>query len=675
MRKFLIAFLLLNAVVAYGQTFCAKSRTLVETINREHLIQQNIDDVFSERVFDAFLATLDPDMIYFNGKDSVWFTQYRQSIDDAILSDNCSFLTKMTTFYSQQLNAFLNFADSALKQSPGYNSVQSVPGFIAKEKKFATNTRSLKQRQLNTLRFHILNRAWTIAHAKGEVLSEKNFVSIEKEARAKILARTHRTIERMLKSPEGFDTYVSILLMKAICLSYDPHTEFFTSAEMKGFESAITRSGLSFGVEFGQGQTGNTEVQRLAPGGPAWKSDLVRKGDALISLQTDSDVLDAADYELEEINEILGDISATKLTLVLRSPDGKTKSVLLKKDKIENAENLISSFVLEGKSKIGYIQLPGFYTNENFETGKGCAGDVAKEIIKLKKEGIQALILDLRFNGGGSVQEALELGGIFIDVGAFAVMEDNKGDLITLKDFNKGSVYTGPLLVMINAFSASASELVAAGLQDYHRAIIMGCGSYGKATGQIVVPLNPAARENSDFVKITQDRIYRVTGKSLQLDGVVPDIEVPEITAAFGLKEQKLRFPVQPKTISKKVYYTPAPPVEFAVLKAGSEKRVSNSAYFKSIEGFGHYFKGAVPLDLKGFIQFMSQLEERSKTLAEDQSAEGKFKVYPSGLNATLFTVDSYHKEISENSLKEINASHYVREACFILDDYLSIKP
>lgn len=675
MGKFLVAFLLFNIAFAHGQTFCAKSRALVETVNREHLIQQTINDTFSERVFATFLTTLDPDMIYLNGKDSVWLGQYRQSIDDAILSDNCTFLTQATTLYKQQLNGFLNFADSTLKQSPGYNSIQSVPGFISKEKKFAANNRALRQRQLNTLRFQILNRAWSTAQAKGEVLTEKNFVSIEKEARAKILARTHRTIEKVLKSPEGFDTYVSNLLMKAICLSYDPHTEFFTSSEMKRFESAITRSGLSFGVEFAQGQTGNTEVQRLAPGGPAWNSDLIRKGDVLISLQTESGVLDAADYELEEINEMLGDMSVTKLTLVLRSPDGKTKSVILKKDKIENAENLISSFVLEGKRKIGYIQLPGFYTNENFETGKGCAGDVAKEIIKLKKEGIQALILDLRFNGGGSVQEALELGGIFIDVGAFAVMEDNKGELITLKDFNKGSVYTGPLLVMINAFSASASELVAAGLQDYNRAIIMGCGSYGKATGQIVVPLNAAARENSDFIKITQDRIYRVNGKSLQLDGVVPNIEVPEITAAFGLKEQKLKFPIQPKSISKKVYYTPFPPIELTALKAGSENRVSNSSYFKSIDGFGHHFTGAVPLDVKGFIQFMSQLEERSKTLAEDQSGEGTYKVYASGLNASLFTVDSYHKEISENSLKEIKASHYVREACFILDDYLSTKP
>ncbi|HWA33634.1 MAG TPA: S41 family peptidase, partial [Cyclobacteriaceae bacterium] len=421
--------------------------------------------------------------------------------------------------------------------------------------------------------------------------------------------------------------------------------------------------------------TGAIQVARLMPGGPAWKSDVIKTGDVLLSVKPGTkSIMDASDFELDEILAEVSDMANLEAAFTVKSPDGKIKSVSLKKEKIENAENLITSFVLEGKRKIGYIQLPGFYTNETLEAGKGCAGDVAKELLKLKKEGIEALILDLRFNGGGSVQEAIELGGIFIDAGPFAVMEGKDGQLVTLKDFNRGSAYMGPLLVMVNALSASASEIVAAGLQDYNRAIIMGCESYGKATGQVVIPLKEDKSE-SDFVKITEDRIYRVTGSSLQLNGVIPDITVPEITTAFGQKEAKERYAIQPKSITKKIYFTPLAPLNLSEIKAKSGMRAKPSQYFQSIEKFGLQLSRAVPLEMNSFIGFISELEQSANSLAILENDQEQYKVYVSGLNKALFSVDTYHKEISESALEELQSSHYVREAYSILDDYLSLKP
>jgi carboxyl-terminal processing protease len=676
-RASLVVLLLLicgQAIPGRAQEFCTRVKTLLDSINGLHLIPQEINDTFSERVSAAFITLLDPEQNYFTKKDSLWINKFRHAIDDGVNDGGCSFLPELISFYKLKLTAFQHFADSSLKQSPRYSQTQKSSALIASGKNFAADEAALKKKQMAWFKLRILSRAWRISEAKGEKLTAANFLLIEKAAREKILVKTHNSIEHVLKQPEGFNAYVEDLLMKAMCLSYDPHTEYFTSFQMKSFQSGLSNSGLSFGFEIAENETGGIQITNLVPGSPAWKSEAIKKGDLLISITSgNSDPMETSDFELDEIRDHLENMANVEASVIVKSPDGKVKSIKLKKEKIENMENLISSFLLDGKRKIGYIQLPGFYTNENLQAGHGCAGDVAKEILKLKKEGIEALILDLRFNGGGSVQEAIELGGIFIDAGPFAIMEGHDGQLLTLKDFNRGSVYTGPLLVMLNAFSASASELVAAGLQDYYRAIIMGCESYGKATGQIVVPLGRDEKEAFGFVKITNDRIYRVTGRSLQLNGVLPDISVPEITAAFGQKEGKMRYSIEPKSISKKIYFTPLAPLTLSALRSKSEARVASSPYFQSIEKLGLQLAVPIPLEPNAFIGFMSELDAAVQDLSVRTGDADLYKVYVSGFNKALFAVDTYHKEISENALEELKSSPYVREAYAILSDHLQL--
>jgi len=234
---------------------------------------------------------------------------------------------------------------------------------------------------------------------------------------------------------------------------------------------------------------------------------------------------DLSGIGLEELEEVLDRSNLSALELTVRQSKGLRKTVVLKKEKIETEENTVKGFVLNGIKKIGYLSLPGFYTRWGEDGSSSCANDVAAEIIKLKGENIDGVILDIRSNGGGSLKEAIDMAGIFIDEGPLVMMTDKIGRITTLKDVNRGTVYDGPLVILINGQSASASEILAAAIQDYHRGIVVGGASFGKATGQVVFSLDPDNHQPTTiqpnqsnafgYATVTLDRLYRVAVREL----------------------------------------------------------------------------------------------------------------------------------------------------------------
>ena len=252
-------------------------------------------------------------------------------------------------------------------------------------------------------------------------------------------------------------------------------------------------------------------------------------------------------------------------------------------------EDKVKGFILRGAQTVGYISLPAFYEDWEDSRGvKGCANDVATEVIKLKKENISGLILDLRYNGGGSVQEAVELAGIFIDAGPVAQIKTRDAKVITLKDVNRGTVYDGPLLLLVNGSSASASEMVAGTLQDYNRALIVGSPTYGKATAQVVLPMDTAIDLNtyngkaqaSSYIKMTIEKLYRITGNTAQRTGVQPDVTLPDPPDALTQREADEKFALPAITIEANKYYKPLAPLPIAAAQAAARKAMDSSAFF-----------------------------------------------------------------------------------------------
>jgi carboxyl-terminal processing protease len=355
---------------------------------------------------------------------------------------------------------------------------------------------------------------------------------LEKEAREKVLKIMDRTFDRYrfkFNDDEKFSYYVN-----AITNMMDPYTEFFPPVDKRYFDEQL--SGQFFGIGASlQYEDGNIKVGSLLTGSPAWKSEQIEVGDFITKVAQGNDQpVDLTGYTVEDAVKLIRGKKGTEVKLTLKKTDGTVKTVSLIRDKIVQDETFARSTVIEeGTSKIGYIFLPEFYANFDDPTGSRSALDVAKEVAKLKQQKVDGIVIDLRNNGGGSLYDVVQIAGLFIDQGPIVQVKDRDGRPTVMRDKDGNVLYDGPLAVMVNEFSASASEIFAAAIQDYGRGVIIGSTStYGKGTVQRSIALDGDnfLSNNSELgsLKLTLQKFYRINGGSTQLKGVVPDIVIPD---------------------------------------------------------------------------------------------------------------------------------------------------
>ncbi len=370
--------------------------------------------------------------------------------------------------------------------------------------------------------------------------------------------------------------------------------------------------------------------------------------------------------------------------LTFKTAAGVVKTIKLVLEKISDEEEKVKSYVLKTKKNIGYINLPGFYSREeNIENlnYNGCANDVSKEIIKLRKDNIEGLILDLRDNGGGSMWEAMQLAGIFIDIGPVASIKEKNGKVTFLKDPNRGTIYDDPLIVLINGQSASASEFLSATLQDYNRAIIVGGTTYGKGTAQVVLPLDTnkmdLSKKYEDYVKVTQQKFYRVNGTTVQWKGVVPDIELPDFFDDVMFKEKANESALKPDN-SKVGFYTAGNALPLASLKSKSEARTSADMFFQAKRKAANYFTEykygiTIPLQWSTFSQYYTKSKDRFKVFEEqEKNVTSEISAINNLFEQEKFkSADTHTKETNNIYLKQIASDKVIVEACKIFDDLL----
>jgi carboxyl-terminal processing protease len=487
-----------------------------------------------------------------------------------------------------------------------------------------------------------------------------------------------------LNQKEGLEEYVGNSFLKAVAAAFDPHTEFFTVNEEQAFNDMLSKETKSFGFYFNNNDMGEIEIVMIVPGSSAWNSNLLNEGDVILSVKNNIGTKDFACINYDEAYMFLSSENMNSAEFFVRKKNGKEISVVLGKEEIDVQENAIKSFLLQGSEKIAYIYLPSFYTQAG--TGgtiqKGCADDMAKEIIKLKAESISGLILDLRDNGGGSMMEAILLAGLFIDYGPVSIVQMRDEAPFTLKDSNRGVIWSGPMIVMINHFSASASELFAAAMQDLNRAVIVGSNSFGKATTQEIIPPdaykygtlesytgNPVA-----FLKLTRGAFYGVTGESRQKKGVLPDILLPELNDRIKPGESIYESALDPGIIEKKIYYNALAPLPIVQLNDQSQKRLnSDSAYSKVRELsrllYDELNTYTVPLNIDAFFEFYAKAVNY-----ELPAGNAPFSVQKPRYIKTLNSIENSNKLSEENSLKEIPKDIYIDEAYQILIDLIKTK-
>ncbi len=527
--------------------------TVGNLLENEHYNPRRIDDQFSLEVFDAYLKALDPEKNLFTQEDIATLSKYKSTIDNEIHGANIEFQPAVGKIYDLRYKEAKLIVDSVLKKPFNFNiddsvflEVDSIDYPVNNADRFDRWYKSLKYRTLEKYTSLLEERDTYLKKKPSEKAtkdtsktgSENKYVvksdeELEIDARTAIAKFYHKKFEQFEKTfneEKKFDMFLN-----AITGLMDPHTDYFAPIEKRSFTEQMSGVIYGIGAQLGADDNG-VKIVSITPGGPAWKSGQLLMNDVIIKIaQGEQEPVDIAGYETTDAVKLIRGDLGTEVRLTVKKIDGTVKVVSLKREKIVLDEGYARSAVInKGGDKIGYIWLPDFYADFDRADGAKCSEDVAREVAKLKEEKVKSIIIDIRFNGGGSLYEVVQMVGLFINKGPVVQVRDKLGRVQVLNDETPGTLYDGPLVVMVNEFSASASEIFAGAIQDYKRGIVVGSTStYGKGTVQRNIqfgkPLDSLGIQTEyGTVKLTFQKFYRINGSSTQRKGVASDIVFPD---------------------------------------------------------------------------------------------------------------------------------------------------
>jgi carboxyl-terminal processing protease len=658
---------------------------LKKKILEHHVSPKPVNDLFSETVFDYFFESLDPDKLYFTQQEINDLAVYKTKIDDELAGTSWKFLDAVAEKFKQALTRTQHTINKHTGKSFSFTDNE----IYHTDTTWAWDETALSQRWYLHLKFETLDELLSLSRSNSNVSDNQFLVSKENGARQRAKKRSERSIKRIIGHPSGYENHIASLFLRSISLAFDPHSTHFSFTEMQNYVNSLSTEGFYFGISLDENEHGDIIISELTPGGPAWKSGAVHSGDVIEQVRwVGTEWIDVVGMSLEEMNEILMESNKDVMEFSLMQTGGIQKKVSLRKEKMEAEENVVKSFILQGEKRIGYISLPGFYSSLGGNESSHSANDVAKEILKLKKENIDGLVLDVRYNRGGSLYEAVAMAGIFIDAGPMGILKDKTGTVTSVKDMNRGTVYDGPLVLMVNGLSASASEFLAAALQDYNRGVIVGSRTYGKATGQVIVPMQPGKTEVDQtldmksgwgFSTITTMKIYRITGKTAQKNGVTPDIVLPDFYDFIEFREAFAPGALSSDSIYKKTYYTPFKTLPLKQLAEKSRHRMSGSEAFKLTAACSRQI-----VDLKQRLDSVSLNWVDYKTLMETEASKFKllsdvtskpttaYEVNNHAFDKQRMQMDEYSRQINEGWIKNLLHDITLEEAFYIICDYIA---
>ncbi len=686
-----VLLFLFIAAILHAQLPPVQQKAIVvkRMIELKHYSPRPVDDSFSLAVFKTVINTADRRRIFFTEPEFKQLSAFSLSLDDELKGKSWGFFDQFSALYKKALMRADTLADKILQKPFDFSVNENIITTREDNFEFSADNAALASRWTRRAKLRVMGRIYDeITEDSTKKTTFKDaLASGEAATREKLKQSEKKGIKKILEYPGGYDAFIAELYLNAIASCFDPHSNYFSPKTGQEFQEQLSTEALSFGIELDENDKGQVVIDKLVPGGSAWKSGELHEGDELQSLQWEGkEAVDLSNASLEEAYEVLDQSSKDKIIMKFRKADGTTTMVFLKKEKLENEDNIVKGFILKGEKKIGYILLPGFYTEWENETGSGCANDVAKAIIRLKKENIEGLILDVRYNGGGSVGEALDMAGIFIDEGPLCAEKTKDGKQLTLKDPNRGTIYDGPMVLMVNGQSASASELLAASLQDYNRAVIVGSKTFGKATGQAVFPMDTVTSKaqpvpNKDAVKITVGKIYRVTGGSAQFTGVSPDVILPDAFDAMEYREEFMKYALTPDSAKRNNYYKPLPALPVSELSKTSAARVITSDDFKEIKKFIETQKKlmatktrTIPLKWDSFEKWMKENDPATSVINDEGRPTKKFTIENHAGDKEIFRSNAYAKEVNDVWLLNIAEDIYIEEAFAVLQDLINLQ-
>lgn len=663
--------------------------TMMEGLRQYHFMPKEVNDDFSAQVYSEYLDRLDSGKRFFTQSDVETLNAFKLDIDDQINRRSFEFFNAASDRYTTAIDRNAGWFKEILGNPFNFEideNIETDPEKLA----WAADEKELKQRWYQQLKYEVLSRLADKIEDRNngvEELQEKTMEELEAESRESVLERYEDWYERLQKSKnsEFFSEYLS-----TIANLYDPHSEYFEPVEKQNFD--ITMAGKLEGIGARlQTEKDNTKVMSIITGGPAWKQKELEVNDVILKVAQgngEAEVVTGLDIN-DVVSKIRGD-KGTIVKLTVRKADGSTKVIAITRDEVVLDEGFAKSVILSDASatgRIGYIRLPRFYADFESSAGRSCAVDMAREIEKLKSEDVDGLIIDLRNNGGGSLRDVVTMSGYFIEKGPIVQVKSKSGRASVHEDRDPTVQWDGPVIIMVNEFSASASEIMAAALQDYERAVIVGSPStFGKGTVQRFFDMDDAVSGNQDIkplgqVKLTIQKFYRIDGGSTQLKGVVPDIILPDNYAKldFGEKENPFSMPwteIDPVEHDQKVYRVDG---YLGKLRALSQARVKESSAFQLTEQNANRFKAqrdqtTYPLKLDYFQAYVKERKDEADRYKDMYTPDGTLAVTNPVVDLPRIQQDSAKIASNDEFLDQVKKDMYIDETLHIMSDMLRLN-
>jgi carboxyl-terminal processing protease len=532
LNKLVVFFLFPFFVIAQSDKIsCETLSKINQLIQEKHYKPKPIDDSLSVYVFEAFLDELDKNSTLFLNSDCNELIKHKFKIDNYVKDKNCDFLESFYTIYNKAVNRHQSIITSVTKESFSYVNDDPIR-FYKKKLPFCTTENELKKLYKKRILFDVLTTVSQTSQKKDSILSF--FTKIADSTKIKIFDNYICQAQNKLITKEKFTS----IFINSFCSYFDPHTIFFSSAEKSDFLSQLSSSNYSFGMNMMMNEKNELSIAEVIPYGPAYYSDKLEVGDVIEKIKINGVEYSSTCNRDEETYKILTSNETKKAIFTLRKNSGEIYSIELQKQLMCDSENNVYSYILDFENKrTGYIKIPSFYSK--FENGRtNVSEDVRKEIVKLKDCNIESLIIDLEDNTGGSMDEAENLCGLFIKSPVIAQVKFSNAEQLLVANRSTKPIFNGSIAILINSYSASASEFFTNAMQDYGMAIVIGTKSYGKGSIQNIFEIENEAK---DFLKITTGSFYRVTGKSSQYIGITPTIAIPTIFEDYIPREKSAK--------------------------------------------------------------------------------------------------------------------------------------
>ncbi|WP_139955723.1 carboxy terminal-processing peptidase [Flavicella sediminum] len=562
-----------------------------------HYEPKEMDDTFSKAVYADFIDEMDPIKRYFTQKDIKEFSQYETLIDDQLKREDLTFYNVVMDRFQLRLAESQNFYKEILKHKFDFDKKEEI-NVDYKTIEFAKNQNELMEYWRKQMKFNTLNKIQTLLEIEEDKAKEdtkykkRSFAVLEAEAREKSLESLDNFYKRIneLDHTDWFSTFVN-----SIAEEFDPHTTYFAPKVKELFDINISGKIEGIGARLQQ-KNDYTKIVELISGGPAWKQGDLEVGDIILKLaQKNEESKDIVGMRLDDAIKLIKGKKGTEVVLTVKKVDNSIQKITIIRDVVELEETFVKSSIAhkDGK-KYGVINLPKFYIDFNDTESRDSGSDMEREIENLKKEGIEGLLIDLRNNGGGSLRTAIQIGGLFIDKGPIVQVKYRDNEPAVKDDVDPKIQWDGPLVILVNELSASASEILAAAMQDYKRAVIIGSEqTYGKGTVQNVIPLNKSYNYPEDLgaLKLTIQKFYRINGGSTQLEGVRSDIAMPSKYSYVGIGEREQDNPLGWDKIKKANYNSLDYYKNYDAVISNSKMRISQNKEFILINEYAKWLK------------------------------------------------------------------------------------